>query len=61
MEVSPPKYLFVWVSICIMSERRLHPVARNHGARHFGHLLDIIRSAGRDAAEDDLFGGATAC
>ena len=35
-----------------------HAVLEDHRARQLGHLLEIVGGAVRDAAEDDLLGGA---
>ena len=35
-----------------------HAVLEHHRARDLGHLLEVVRGAVRDPAEDDLLGGA---
>src|SRR5204862_3984665 len=43
-----------------LAERLGHAVARHDAARDIGHLDEVVGGAGRELAEDDLFGRAAA-
>ena len=59
-EFAPEERLRVVVAEDARPEALAHAVAHDHRLRGRRDLLDVVRRAGRDLAEDDLLGGAAA-
>src|SRR5579871_4014736 len=49
--------LFLVVAVTYSAELVAHAILHNHGARHIGRLLDVVRGAGRHIfrTKDELF------